>query len=349
MVVVPMPPVGVDPRAQHSRSDHHHEQAGDQVEPRVQVLGQDVLRQRERDEAEREHADGVGHGDRRAQGHGMARLAAGAHQVGGDHRLSVARRQRVKRAPAECREQQQHQHALTRGGVLEDPREAVTAGPRGGGLAALGARRHQGSGAGLHREGGLAPVERAVEKVLRVAAQPVGGVAAGRVRAHRRARAGRRHHRLPAHAVGERVVGELHPPGVAHHGAQRLLEAGRVEPRLPGWEAQSRLELAQLHAPPVDGEAQVATQLRLLALDQLRARQALLLGGGDLRLVEHVEHVHAVVGDLDRAEVVDREVAQWMGHGARREHAEAGQADAGPAPARVSSQHLQCRACFLCL
>ena len=47
-----------------TRYDH---QPGDEREPRVEVLGQHVLRQRERHEPEREHADRVRDRDRRAE------------------------------------------------------------------------------------------------------------------------------------------------------------------------------------------------------------------------------------------------------------------------------------------
>ena len=46
-------------RAQDGAADRQHHHAGDQVEPRVEVLGQDVLREGQRHHPQREHPDRV--------------------------------------------------------------------------------------------------------------------------------------------------------------------------------------------------------------------------------------------------------------------------------------------------
>ena len=132
--------------------DAHDQQAGDQRQPGIEVLRQHVLRQRERHDAEREHADRVGHRDRRSERDRVPRAAASADQVGGHHRLAVTRRERVQRAPAEGGQQEQQQHALAGSGVREQAGEAV----RRGALSAAPPRspfgRDQRAVAGRDRE-----------------------------------------------------------------------------------------------------------------------------------------------------------------------------------------------------
>ena len=73
--------------------------------------------------AEREHADGVRDRHGGAERHGVPRRPARADQVRGHHRLAVARRERVQRAPGERGQQQQDEHALARRGGAERARE----------------------------------------------------------------------------------------------------------------------------------------------------------------------------------------------------------------------------------
>ena len=94
-------------RAHDRRPDAEHEQPGDEVQPRVEVLGEHVGRQRERHRPEGEDADRVRDRHGQPERDGVARGAARADEVGGDHRLAVAGRQRVHRAPSEGREQEQ--------------------------------------------------------------------------------------------------------------------------------------------------------------------------------------------------------------------------------------------------
>jgi len=82
-------PVG-EARAQDGEADGHDGQAGRQVQPRVEPVGDDPLRERERDEPEREDADRVRHGHDQPEQGGVARRAALADEVGADDRLAVA-------------------------------------------------------------------------------------------------------------------------------------------------------------------------------------------------------------------------------------------------------------------
>src|SRR5437588_218488 len=76
MPVVVMVAVGVRPRMREPlseasqedrRTDPDHEQPRDEVQPGVELLGDDELRERERDEAEREDADRVRDGHDQAE------------------------------------------------------------------------------------------------------------------------------------------------------------------------------------------------------------------------------------------------------------------------------------------
>ena len=83
---------------EHGRADADDEQPGAQVDPRIELLRDDPLRQQQRHAAEREHAGGVSGGRDQAEEGGVPRRAARADQVGADDRLPVARRERVRRA-----------------------------------------------------------------------------------------------------------------------------------------------------------------------------------------------------------------------------------------------------------
>ena len=112
LVVVVMVVVCAWLAAQDADADGDHEQAGGEVQVGEEVLGQDVLGERERHEAEREDARRVGGGDDPAERDGVARPPAGADEVGGDHRLAVAGRERVDRAPAEGGDEQDDQQLI---------------------------------------------------------------------------------------------------------------------------------------------------------------------------------------------------------------------------------------------
>ena len=151
----------------------------DQRQPRVEVLGQHVLGQPQGHEPEREHPDRVRDGDgrRRARPRGAACLGCrpGTPPPSPCRGRATARGARPSRTPRAAAAE----HALAGGRVLEQAGEAVArrACGRDPPPSALGATSVP--SAGPTRKPGLAPVERAVEQVLRIAPQPVGGVAAG--------------------------------------------------------------------------------------------------------------------------------------------------------------------------
>ena len=79
-------------RAQHRGADADHEQARHEVQPRVEVLGQDVLRQQRASRAPSANTPIVCVTVTVAPSATACRArAARADQVGGDHRLAVAR------------------------------------------------------------------------------------------------------------------------------------------------------------------------------------------------------------------------------------------------------------------
>ena len=98
-------PRGAQPAAQAvadregADADDHH--ARGQVEPRVELIRDDELRERERDDAEREHPGRVRDRDGGAEDQRVARLPAGAGEVGRHHRLAVAGREGVDHAEHE--------------------------------------------------------------------------------------------------------------------------------------------------------------------------------------------------------------------------------------------------------
>ena len=282
---------------QHPGADDEDHQPGDQVQPRIEVLGQDVLRQRERHEPEREHPDRVGDRHGGAQRERMAGSAPGAHQVGGDHRLAVTRGESVHRAPGQRGQQEEQQHAPAGGGVREHAGEPVAAGAlgrRGGGPpGSRGAVRVPSPGrtssVAVRWSRGLD------ERVLRIAAQPARGVAwtarwsartfprpaAPRRRASRLARGrSRLAPRLaPRPEPGRRR--ELEP-----RGRQPALARPALEPRRAG--------LAQRHAAAVRRDGERAAHLGPLGRDHLGVGAPALLEGGDLRLVEEIAQLDAV-------------------------------------------------------
>ena len=188
--------------------------------------------------------------------------------------------------------------------------------------------RRQRARARGHREGRGALGQRAGEHVLRVVAQAAGGVARGRRRAHRGPLARRGHDRLPAHAVGKRLVVDLHPVRVVHGCGQRQLHARERQAALARRRREPPLALHERDRAPVHGDVQRARDLRLLAREHRGAGEVALLEGGDLGLVEGVAEVDAVAGDPHRDQMVDGEVAQRVGAGGRRRHQQ-GQREAG--------------------
>src|SRR5262249_55157577 len=75
--------------AQHGDADRDDHHAGDEVDPRIEPVGDDPLREAERHEPEREDADRMCDGDDRAEQRGILRRTALPDQVRSDDRLTV--------------------------------------------------------------------------------------------------------------------------------------------------------------------------------------------------------------------------------------------------------------------
>ena len=226
--------------AAHDRRPHpEHQQPRDEVQPRIELLGQHIGRQRERHRPEREDADRVGDRHRGPEGHGMARGAARADEIGGHHRLAVPGRERVHGAPSEGGQQEQQQDALPGGRALEDRAEAV-ARPAVGRRrpAAVAARRGDGPAAGAHPQMGDGAIGGAREQRGRVHAQAAGGIGARHVAAHGGAATGLDEDGAPADAPGERGVAHHDRSPGRHLRMQQHLHAGGVQP--PGAPGEAR-------------------------------------------------------------------------------------------------------------
>ena len=103
VVVMPVRVSAAVPHAgkQNRGADADHEQAGGKADPGVELLRHDELGEGERYEAEREDADRVGRRHDQAERRRVPGRSALADEIGGDDRLSVAGRERVRRAPEE--------------------------------------------------------------------------------------------------------------------------------------------------------------------------------------------------------------------------------------------------------
>ena len=74
---------------EHGGPDPDHQQARDETDPGVELLGDDELRETERHESEREDADRVRHGHDQAEQSRVTRGTALAHEVGRDDQSMV--------------------------------------------------------------------------------------------------------------------------------------------------------------------------------------------------------------------------------------------------------------------
>src|SRR3989442_1956170 len=103
---------------------------------------------------------------------------------------------------------------------------------------------------------------------------------------------------------------------------QPRLEPGRLQPPGARWMGESGLDGDQTCAAPVHRQSSPARDATRV---QLRVDPA-CLKRGDLREIEDVAHVDPRSCDLDPAEAVDGEVAEWMRRGGNREseHGERG-------------------------
>ena len=156
-----------EPCAKHGDADRDHHQPGNEVEPRVEVLGNDQLRQQQRHRAQREDPRRVGDGDDAAEVDGVAHGSALADEVGGDDRLAVAGAERVRSAPEEG--EGKREEDAGRAQVARDERLEARAVLLRNGRGEL--RRHTGRVAGLDPGARLRDRERAGEPVLGICAQ----------------------------------------------------------------------------------------------------------------------------------------------------------------------------------
>ena len=114
----------LEPRAEDARADNQDEQRGDQRQPRIEVLREEVLGQAERHEPQSEHADRVRDGDGDPECDRVARPALRPDEVGRNHGLPCPgdsawglpiRGPRAGEAPA----------PLSRGSIREEASEAT--------------------------------------------------------------------------------------------------------------------------------------------------------------------------------------------------------------------------------
>ena len=301
------------PRAtsQDGDADQHDRDARDEVQPRVEAVGDDPLRQQQGHQPEREDADRVRDRDDRAERRRVASRASPPDQVGGHDRLAVARGERVGGAPEECCRERHEDRQHAEVAAADEAREAGV-GDAVGCLELAAARQlrnrivRRGDARGRRRH-----VERALQEALRIGVQ------------------------LVRRAVGRRADDDLLPPdapGVVRvvHGqalaardgraAQDHFEPQRVQPAHAGREGERVRDRHERDRAPVERDVQPAADpLGVGAhVDALLAR----LVRRDLRHVQHVAHVEPIAGDLDPREAVDREVAEGMrarggGHGQR--------------------------------
>src|SRR5436305_2316520 len=99
VVAVTVYPRVAPARAEDRDADRDDEQPRREVQPRVELIGHDELRQREGHEAERKDAGGVRRGDDQPEQRRMPRRATAADEVRGDDRLAVAGRERMRGSP----------------------------------------------------------------------------------------------------------------------------------------------------------------------------------------------------------------------------------------------------------
>ena len=304
--------------------------ARDEVEPRVERLGQHVGGEREGDGAEREDARGVGDGDDGAERDGLARRPARPDEVGRHHRLPVPGRERVHGAPAEGGQEQEHEDAAAGRGVAEDGGEPVVGALR---AAAGDPALAVGAPTACRRPGARRSGPPARRPGCR--ARPAGSAGArgsgrrpARSRAPRcRGPAGRR---SPSSRRGPANVPSRthHPARIAHRaprgGSPRAWSSARPA-RADGSSVARPAGRSATRRPSTVSTRCRRTSARLRASSS-RVGQPALLEGGDLRLVEDVAQLDAVGGHRHLREVVDGEVAERVGLRGRRQRAgEAGE------------------------
>src|SRR5439155_19624438 len=177
-VVIMTVPEGVAPtqaRAQNSRPDPDDEQARYEVQPRVELVRDDQLRERERDEPQCEDPDRVRHGHDQAEQRRVCGRAALPHQVGGDDRLAVSGGERMRGAPEDRSRERGEDDERAQAGTADERAEAGVSDPvrRLEAVAARKLGRDRSARVGRERGRDRAHVERALEQVLRVGTELV--------------------------------------------------------------------------------------------------------------------------------------------------------------------------------
>ena len=312
---------GEDPLPEDGDADEHHEHRRDEVEPGIEILGDDELREPERHESEREDADRVRHGDDRTEKQRVARAPARPHEVRRHDRLPVPRRERVGSAPEHRHEERERDHAERQLLLLDQAREAALGGGwrTGGGRlrGTIERRRHHVAARCEPRLRG-SHVEWARNAILRIGAEAPADPAARRGRrGDRRSAVGADHELAPAESLPVDLVAQGHRVlRAATHGAggEDELEARRAETRGARGEREPALDGDQTARPAVDGEDETGRDRLSQPIGVPHPTKGSHVLAGlerrDLGEVENVVDVGAVAGEDDLRIVVRREVAE---------------------------------------
>src|ERR671923_871569 len=311
VVVVVLPSKAL---SEHGHADADHKQRGDEGGPGVEVFRKEELGERERHDAEREHADRVGHGHDPPEGERVARLAARTDEIGGDDRLAMARGQGVRRAPERSDQQREDRRAQT---VVARDQRLEAAGvpsrhrraPQRGGIA--------GERAGPDRGRRGADRERLSEQICRVPPEPA-AYARGRRRGGENGGAARAadDDLSPPDPPCEVAVVELE----VSTGARRVqrFQAERLEPAGPGTLGRIGLERPRGDASAVALEPQARGERP----GEVRPPEPLaVLQRRDLGQVHDVVDIERTAGRLDGGVPVHSEVAERVRCGPRRSEA----------------------------
>ena len=260
MVSASSPTRAAQPLPEHRRSDGDDEQPRGERQPGVELVGDDELREQERDQSEGEDAGGVRRGHGRAEQERVPRLALGSDEVAGDERLPVPRREGVDCAPEGGDQEREQDHAEREVAALDQRLEAP--------VSVLGRRRDPDRGGRRRRapgrvlDGRASHVERRAEQALRVGTELVR--AARRERGalvDTRAAAGGDDDLAPADPVPVGVIGKGQLPA-GRRGAEDCVEAHRLEAAGTRPLRGAMGEDGQRHPLAVDAEIEAAREDR---------------------------------------------------------------------------------------
>src|SRR5215471_16026334 len=98
-----------EPLEKQACADSHHNNARDQAQQRVQLLRQYILRCKQRNQPQREHARSMGNGYRKTEERRVPSCAARPDEVSSHDGLPMAGRHRMQ-ASEPCRKEQAEQH-----------------------------------------------------------------------------------------------------------------------------------------------------------------------------------------------------------------------------------------------